>query len=339
MSSINVESAFSRNVLDYEMDEPISNSKLSRKCNNPCKCNNPYCELKYVPSVLADKIVRDRDFADYFPDLFIENVPKEYTIADFHSIFNVYGTNALSTITIVPGNDSNIVIVCFNAWNISYEMYKKTLCLRWKFYSKTGMPGKHMDIRRASIYEFDETLWKSVPRFGVVYDYSAYWQNNLLSDPRAVHLHEYLLQEPYIKRLTEDAAVLVNDDCEYYEEKFAEFTEAEEFAMYDALEDAIREEFENEEYDKLYSIPLEEGEIDESDVAVADDDSTIRTTEDHEDEDDSHMYEYCEIEGIIHRRLRNNPADCGGYAEDPDELHYRINNAKGFENKAYEFWK
>lgn len=342
MSSFTTEFNFSTNPANYELDEHVIKPKLS------CKCFNPLCELKYMASILSEKIVRERNFAEYFPDLFLNNVPKHYSISQLHSIFSNYGKDSVVSITIVPEKNTNLVVVRFNEWNISDEVYGTTLCMRWNFYNKTGIPGKIDEICNADIYEFDEIVWKSAPRFGVIYDYSAVCFEEFIKDSRSVYLYNYLICEPYVKMLTEDAELMVNkSQIDYYEKKFIEYAQNNEMEYYKMIETMRDEEIENEEYNQLYNIPLEDGEIDESggdndideyeeyEAEVAE---AISLREKEDDEDDSEMYEYCEIAGVLQRRLRKNPADQGGYKEDPDELHYRINNAKGFANKSYEFW-
>jgi len=379
--STSTEQIFSTNVYDYEMmDESQNTTKLC------CTCNNKFCELKdetngVLPDkcVLFDKIERDLDFAQYFPDLFIENVPKEYTIGHFHSIFSVYGDDALRQITIVPEENTNIVVVRFTPWKVKREMYESMICMRWNFYNKTGIPAEHKEIANASIYEFDETLWNSFPRFGVDHVYSMYSYQGLKADPRARHLYEYLSKEPYTTILTSDSRYIVDEKyAEYYEDKFAEYLadmkrqEEEYDDMKMQEEEELRRQYyeykeecdyyghlqEMEEYEKLFKLQLlEEGEIDESTSALGESEENcdydyeeecqpndavkrkaLKKREEEEEDEDPQMYHYYEIGGVQRRRLKNNASDCGGHEEDPDDLYYRINNAKGVANKEREFW-
>ena len=374
------EQIFSTNVNDYKMSydsQPTTNLR--------CTCNNKFCELRdeinYEESncVLLDIIERNLDFAQYFPDLFIDNVPKEYTIGHFHSIFSVYGDDSLRQITIVPEENTNIVVVKFTPWKVKREMYVSLICMRWNFYNKRGIPAEHKEIANASIYEFDETLWNSFPRFGVDHVYSMFLYEDLKTDPRTTHLYEYLRKEPYTTVLTSDSRHIVDEKyAEYYEGAFEEYLDElkKEQEDYDDMkrqeeEDLMRQYYEYkedceyygrvqemEEYENLFKLQLlEEGEIDESTSALGETEENcdydyeeecqpndaaakriaLKKREEEEDEDHQ-MYHYCEIGGVQRRRLKNNASDCGGHEEDPDDLYYRINNAKGVANKEREFW-
>lgn len=392
-SEIAASAAFVNVMDDYDFEMlrgPVINS-IS------CKCLHPLCDMHHFTNFECTRMDRDLAFKSYFPDLFLNNVPKEYSIEHIHSIFSQYGgEGVLHQIIIVPEEDSNIVVVKFNEWNISNETYERTRCMRWNFYKNTGTgtPGKIIDIHYADVHPFDEFIWKTVPRFGVEYNYSLIAHDCFLSDPRGIYLYEYLNREPYVRVFTDDAICLADDsDLEdYYQDDFLKYVDSERKRHEEYLLDSdnevtnpdvdstmeeiiFRQQLEDDaEYDELYrDCELEDGEIDESEESdeVSNIDSVeeelLDLSEDDEDDqddcintsygcesdaimyyedglaevenqeeiddydDENQIYEYCEIGGVMHRRLREEN-------EDPDELHRRISSAKNIEDRAIAFW-
>jgi hypothetical protein len=372
-----------------------------------CKCGKAKCVVNSMPQIQHLRIMRDLDFSRYFPDLFLNDVPKHYSLPDVYSSINHLGDGIVSNITIVPGGQYNQFVVKFDSFHIPQHTYDRTICMRWEFYldSLSREPGrscKWLEFKNVSV--FNETKWRSQERFGVEHYYSRDKSYSLFQgDPRCVQLHKYLKDTHYSCGLTDDAVDFLIEENNRMENEF----EKKAFEMHDfitanswapdasyELEDgevheshlyiendkhldlsaydnysnnyiykfaeedpaAAAEDYSNlpvqtiADFDTLDNTSniciAEDGIIIENEDLYSMDDNTNphEHQDEHEEEDDDDypqkesdseddtQYEYCEIsKGVWHRRPRED-------YEDPDELHYRINNATNPRDRAKEFW-
>jgi hypothetical protein len=377
-----------------------------------CKCGNDDCIVNSMSSIQQEQIRRTRDFDNYFPDLFLNDVPSYYTIADIYNMFNRLGDDIAVGITIVPGLTSNKFVVKFDGFHIHQDTYEKTICVRWSLYKNwssedPGIEGKWFELNNVSV--FDSNLWNMEPRFGVEYHYQKNAYSTLYQDERTMHLCQYLKNTHFSSILTNDAANLIDQEnrridqetSEIYNQYFSNTAAADADVygledgeideshlyndyddehsvdenyyhnyIYNIIEDAANVSIDeyvtepenaNVSIDKFVTepetdiassscstaadvtIPCEndDDDINEYMLAGHNDENDDDYYEDEDDEDDNRnnnnhdddgLYEYCEISnGIWHRRLRYEN-------EDPDELHYRINNATNPQERAEAFW-
>jgi hypothetical protein len=361
-----------------------------------------------MSSIQQEQIDRTTDFDYYFPDLFLNDVPSYYTIADIYNMFNRLGDDIVVGITIVPGLTSNKFVVKFDGFRIHKDTYEKTICVRWSLYKNwssedPGIEGKWFELNNVSV--FDSNLWNMEPRFGVEYHYEKNAYSTLCQDERTIHLCQYLKNTHFSSILTNDAANLIDQENrrideetnEIYNQYFSNTTTTDAAAAaaddMNGLEDGeIDESHLYNDYDDEYSVdenyyhnyiyniiedaanvsvdnfvtepdteiafscsaaaatmPCENdddineymlaGHYEDDDEYYHEDDEDDKDNNnnnnninDEDDDDDDGLYEYCEISnGIWHRRLRYEN-------EDPDELHYRINNATNPQGRAEAFW-
>jgi hypothetical protein len=325
------------------------------------------------------QIQRIRDFDVFFPDLFLNNVPKHYSVPDVYSSFNHLGDGIVSKIIIVPGGQYNQFVVKFHSFNIPQHTYDRTICMRWPFYtySLSSEPDTSygwLEFENVSV--FNSNKWHSQEQYGVEHDYSLYDEHSILQrDPRSVHLHKYLKETHFSCTLTDDAIdFLIQENMRI--ERDANGLHEYLSGNSDAAADAAPAELEDGEIDEgisayhnyynnyIYKIaedtlindessaatvadeaPTEFAVVDDNrNICIAnedlysidsdsnDDDDECHPQEDNDTEDDNTIYEYCEItNGVWHRRARED-------YEDPDELHYRINNATNPHDRADAFW-
>jgi len=364
-----------------------------------CKCGNIRCVVNSMPETQHLRITRTLDFCRYFPDLFLNDVPKHYSLPDVYNSINHLGDDIISNIIIVPGGQYNQFVVKFHSLHIPQHTYDRTICMRWEFYldslsSEPGLSCKWLDFENVSV--FSETKWRSQERFGVEHHYSRDDSYSILQrDSRCVQLHQYLKDTHHSCSLTDDALDFLIEENKRMENEFMtanswvhdasyelEDGEVDEshlyiendkqlhLSVYDnysnyiykfAEEDPAAAAAAAEDYSNLPVQTIADFDIldNTSNICIAEDGIIIENEDlysmddntnphehqdEHEEEEDDDypqeesdseddtLYEYCEIsKGVWHRRPRED-------YEDPDELHYRINNATNSRDRAKEFW-
>jgi hypothetical protein len=344
-----------------------------------CKCGNAYCSVNSMSSVQKLQIQRTRDFHEFFPDLFLDNVHPQYSVPDIYNSFESLGNNIVSSIIIVPCAQFNQFVVKFNTFNIPKDTYDRTICTRLPFYidSLSGEP----DTRRrwfefVNVAVFNPVQWYAEERFGVEHQYSIHDHSILYNDPRTVHLYQYLKNTHFSCRLSDDTVHLLTE----------ENARAEQDAIYDIHGYLSGKDYTNA--DAAAAAELEDGEIDESHLYENNDYvlNYLNNNVFYHDTSLDHNYVNDYIYGIAENTTHNHPqglsiienvvntpslissdiSECDDYAldedlyssedeeddhecypqddsdeedyEDPDELHYRINNTTNPHDRAHAFW-
>ena len=362
-----------------------------------CKCGDVFCSVNAMSSVQQLQMQRFRDFDNFFPDLFLDEVPLHYKVPDIYNIFNKVGNGIVASIIFVPGEFYNKAVVKFHTYTIPQHTYEQTICMRWELFkdSLSGECGSEKTrwFELDNVYLFNSAKWDAQKRFGLEYIYSLNDYSALRDDPRSIHLYKYLKDMHFAYNLTEDAIDLISEDILRMDQYEFDFNQSLIYKSDDDTNVAVVAELEDGEVDEsvynscfynndnisvddLYynnyiyksneeSSPtvVVDTEVSPTILSVISDIDTLHsrnnpsihdetrsiidadlysTGEDddnysdypHEDSDDEdeHMYEYCEIsEGVLHRRMRDP-------YEDPDELHFRINNATNPIDRARAFW-
>lgn len=239
-------------------DITVSENDFASSTPSPyCNCGDANCSVNSMSSIQKEQITRTLDFHDYFPDLFLNDVPLYYTISDIYNVFNSLCNDIVLTIIIVPGATSNKFVVKFHSFNISRDTYDKTICMRWAFYK--GLSYDDDDTRKGKWFEldnvcpFDSNKWSEQLRFGVEYHYPLNSYASLFNDQRTVHLFNYLKQMNFERILTDDAFDFICKNNERIAEESNE--------VYDTYLNA------DSQFDVAHACAkniLEDGEIDES---------------------------------------------------------------------------
>lgn len=186
-----------------------------------CKCGHENCTLNAMSTFQRESILREYNFCEYFPDLLLKDVPLHYSVSVIYNIFNRYGNEIVTSITIVPGPYSNHFVVKFK-YHIRTHTHERLLCVRWALYNNPSADCRLFDIENGGgICVFNPSEWASKPRFGLEYKYTTHPEHDelLYNDPRTVHLYNYMKHHEVSPVVTNDVALLFSDYDKKVEEQ------------------------------------------------------------------------------------------------------------------------